>query len=200
MKSLRSLVLSMAILSVPVSALAGAKIALGVQGGLTFPNYQFKNTSPAAQYGNKDGWLGGFFGEIGFSSLTLRPELNYVTKTYTVAGIADVKNHYLEIPVFLKFNPLGDFVVSPFVLVGPQWSKQIRTEVTTVGSTTTFTNTADDWDLAAVAGLGVEFNILPIVVFSVQGRYAYGFRDIDRSSVEMKTRAFYALAGLAFAL
>jgi len=179
---------------------AQAKVALGVQGGLTFPDYHFTNTSPAAQYGNKNGWLGGVFGEFGLWVITLRPELNYVTKPFSVANVADVKNHFIEVPVLLKFNPLGGFLVSPFILVGPQWSKQTSADVTTVAGATSYTNTATGWDIAAVAGLGVELNVLGSVGLEVQGRYAYGFRNIDSTSAEVKTRAFYALAGLSFAL
>ncbi|MGZ3741492.1 MAG: outer membrane beta-barrel protein, partial [Bdellovibrionota bacterium] len=139
-------------------------------------------------------------GEFGLWSITLRPELNYVTKSYTVANVADVKNHFIEVPVFLKFNPLGSFPVSPFILVGPQWSKQTSADVTTVAGATSYTNTATGWDIAAVAGLGVELNVMGSVGLEVQGRYAYGFRNIDSTSAEVKTRAFYALAGLSFAL
>ena len=173
------------------------KVAMGVQGGLTFPEFNFKNTSPSSQYSNSDGWLGGVFGEFGIWTITLRPELNYVVKPYTVANIAKVKNHSIEIPVLVKVNPLSGFIVSPFFLVGPQWSKQIRSEVTTLGSTTTFSDTANRWDLAGLVGVGLEFNVAENIALNLQGRYALGFRDIDSSAIEMKTRSFYALAGIS---
>ncbi len=182
------------------SAAAEGKIALGAQGGLTFPNFKVKNNSPANQYSNKNGWLAGVYAEIGLWSITLRPELNYVTKSFTIANVAEVKNHYVEIPLLVKINPLADMVVSPFILFGPQWSKQTSADVTVLGSTTSYTNTADQWDLAGVAGLGLEFNVSEHVGINLQGRYAYGFRNIDSSTTEVKTRCFYALGGLAIAL
>ncbi len=146
------------------SAWAEGKIAIGPQGGLTFPDYHVKNTSPAAQYGNKDGWLAGLFVEFGVWTITLRPEINYVVKSYTVGNSVEVKNH---------------FVVSPFLVLGPQWTYNRKSEVTVSGTTTSFRNTADDWDLAGVAGLGIEFNISEKIGLNLQGRYSYGFRHRD---------------------
>ncbi len=180
------------------SAWAEGKIAIGPQGGLTFPDYHVKNTSPAAQYGNKDGWLAGLFVEFGVWTITLRPEINYVVKSYTVGNSVEVKNHSFEVPVLLKINPLSDFVVSPFLVLGPQWTYNRKSEVTVSGTTTSFRNTADDWDLAGVAGLGIEFNISEKIGLNLQGRYSYGFRDIDTSATEIRVRSFYALAGLSF--
>ncbi|MGZ3741608.1 MAG: hypothetical protein ACXVB9_19690, partial [Bdellovibrionota bacterium] len=63
MKKIYSLMVLVVCGLAPGGAFAEGKVALGVQGGLTFPDYHFTNTSPAAQYGNKNGWLGGVFGE-----------------------------------------------------------------------------------------------------------------------------------------
>jgi len=180
-----------------LTAFAEGKVAMGVQGGLTFPDYQFKNTSPSRQYDKKDGWLGGVYGEFGFWAITLRPELNYVTKPYSVANLATVKNYYLEVPVLVKINPLTDFVLSPFLVLGPQWSKHVKSEVSTIAGTTSYANTVDGWDILGVTGLGLEANVMENLALNVQGRYAHGFRDIDSSSATVKTRGFYALAGIA---
>lgn len=200
MKTLNIIFLAASLCASSQVANAEGKFSLGVQGGLTFPDYRFKNTSPAAQYNNKDGWLVGAFAEMGVWSVTLRPEINYVTKPYSVGSDVEVKNHYIEVPLLLKFNPFGDFVVSPFFLLGPQWSKQIDSEVSTSAGSTTFQNTVDGWDIAAVAGAGVEFNVTDKVGINVQGRYAYGFRDIDGSAIEAKPRAFYLLGGLSISM
>lgn len=197
MKNFKIAALVVALLANSVSAFAVGKIAIGAQGGLSFPNYKFKDTSLAAQYDRKDGWVGGIFAEFGLGTITLRPEVNYVTKPYTLANVAEVKNRYLEIPVLVKINPLSSAVVSPFILAGPQWSKHMSTDVKTIGGTTSYTNTADDWDASVLAGLGVEFNVSSNLALSLQGRYAYGFHDIDSSSVVVKTRGCYALAGLS---
>lgn len=181
-----------------LNAFAEGKVAAGVQGGLTFPDYQFRDTSPSRQYDRKDGWLVGIYGEFGIWTITLRPELNYVIKPYTVANVATVENHYIEVPVLVKINPLADFPLSPFLVIGPQWAKHIKSEVNTVAGTSSFANTADDWDIMALAGLGLEINVMENVAFNVQGRYAYGFRDLDSTSAKVKSRGFYALGGLTW--
>lgn len=175
------------------------KIAVGLQGGITVPEFKVKNSSISNTYERKDGWAGGIFFEFGIWTLTLRPEVNYVRKGYTIANVADVQNEYLELAALLKFSPFGDGVVSPFILVGPQWSKQMKTEVTRrAGSALLYVNTADEWDLAAVGALGVDFNLSEYIALGLQGRYIFGFRDIDKSTTEVKQRAFYALANLTF--
>lgn len=178
----------------------GGRFAFGPQGGLTFPGFHVKNSTISGLYGNKNGWAGGLFLEFGLWTITLRPELNYVTKGYTVGNSVEVRNRYVEVPVLVKINPFSDFVVSPFIVVGPQWSKQVSADVTVSGATTSYNNTATNWDVSAVAGLGLEFNVSDSVGISVQGRYSYGFRDVDSSTTEVHERGFYALGGVAFTL
>ncbi|MGZ3650862.1 MAG: porin family protein [Bdellovibrionota bacterium] len=197
MKLGKIIAVALALVLSPLAARSEGKIAIGPQGGLTFPNFQVKNSTISGLYGNKSGWLGGVFVEFGLWSITLRPELNYVTKGYTVANVAEVKNHYLEVPVLLKINPLAGMVVSPFLVVGPQWSRQVSESVTPVAGTTTYSNTVTDWDLSGVAGLGVDINFSEHIALQLQGRYSYGFRDVDTSTTEVKTRDFYTIAGLA---
>lgn len=181
----------------PANGHADGKVALGAQGGLTFPDFNVKNSTIGGLYDNKNGWLAGLYLEFGVWALTLRPELNYVTKGYTLANTAEVRNRYLEVPVLLKINPLSAAPISPFIVLGPQWSRHVSSDVTLLGTTTSFSNTVDDWDLAGVAGLGLEFNISENIGFNFQGRYSYGFRDVDTSTTEIRTRGFYALAGLS---
>jgi opacity protein-like surface antigen len=49
-----------------------------------------------------------------------------------------------------------------------------------------------------VGGVGVEFNVAENLNLSVQGRYNFGLRDIDKSNAEVKSRGIYALGGLGF--
>jgi hypothetical protein len=194
---MKNLFLLALLISFSPAAFAEGKAAIGVQGGLTFPDFHVKNSTFASQYGNKDGWLVGLYGEIGLWTITFRPELNYVTKGYTVANTAEVNNRYLEIPLLLKFNPFGDFFLSPFIVVGPQWSYHMSTDTTLANTTVTYTNTADKSDLSGVAGLGLEFNISEGIGANFQGRYSFGLRDVDDTATEVRTRAFYAIVGLS---
>jgi opacity protein-like surface antigen len=174
------------------------KFAIGPQGGLVFSDYSVENAPLGRNYDSDNGFIAGVFFEMGIWAVTLRPEVNYVEKSYTVARTAEVTQKWLEIPVLVKVNPFADFVVSPFILLGPQWSNQLSSDVKLLGATTTFSNTADEWDLSGVLGAGVEFNVSENVSLNVQGRYNFGLRDIDSGGAEVKSRDIYALAGVGF--
>jgi opacity protein-like surface antigen len=174
------------------------KFAFGPQGGLVFSDYSVDNAPFGRNYDDENGFIAGLFLEFGVWTVTLRPEINYVEKKFTVANTAEVTNKYVEIPLLLKVNPFSDFVVSPFIVLGPSWSNHLGSDVKLLGTTTTYDNTADDWDLAGVGGVGVEFNVAENLNLSVQGRYNFGLRDIDKSNAEVKSRGIYALGGLGF--
>ncbi|MGZ3694131.1 MAG: porin family protein [Bdellovibrionota bacterium] len=174
------------------------KFTMGPQGGMVWPNWSTKNSTVNRE--NKNGYMAGIFLEAGVWALTLRPEINYVEKGYTVSNVAEVKHHFLEIPVLLKFNPFAAGVVSPFIVIGPSWSKHLNTKTTVLGSTTTFNDNIDRWDVAGVAGAGIEFNLSEHVGLQLQARYNFGFRDIDSSTAEVKSRGLYGMGGLAFTL
>lgn len=181
-----------------VASAEDGKFAFGPQGGLVFSDYSVENAPFGRTYDDENGFIAGLFFEFGLWTVTLRPEINYVEKKFTVANTAEVTNKYVEIPLLLKVNPFSDFVVSPFIVLGPSWSNHLESDVKLLGVTTTYDNTADDWDIAGVGGLGVEFNVAENLNLSVQGRYNFGFRDIDKSSAEVKSRGIYALGGLGF--
>jgi opacity protein-like surface antigen len=171
-----------------------AKFEIGAQGGPAFTNFQV--SSPlTSQVSNPNGWVGGLYLELGFPFLTLRPEANYVTKGFQLNNVAKVENHYFEVPVLLKFNPFGNFLVSPFLLVGVAWSWYLNSDVTLLGGTTGYTNSADRPDFTGVAAAGAEVNLTEHFILSAQLRYNLGLRTIDNTN-NVKTRAWYALAGL----
>jgi len=205
MKVFSALFLSLVFFTSPVPSKAeevsgtDGKVAVGLQGGITIPDFKVSNSSISNTWERKDGWIGGIFFEFGIWTITVRPEVNYVRKGYTIARVTEVKNDYVQLAALLKFNPFGAGVFSPYILLGPQWSKQVKTEVTpAAGSTVVFNNTADNWDIAAVGGLGFEFNVSEYIALGLQGRYVFGFRDIDTSTTEVKQRDFEALANITF--
>jgi outer membrane protein W len=165
-----------------------SKFAIGPQGGLTFPNYHVVSDSST---------LGGIFMEFGVWSVVLRPEANYVQKGFTV-GSVKVDNHYVEIPLLVKFNPFGDFAISPFIVLGPQWSKQVGESTSNNGTTVFTNNTHSSWDVSAVGGVGFDVNFSDHIAFELQARYSYGFHNIGDSTTNIKARDFYTIAGISF--
>lgn len=204
MKAVKALMLAVAFgVSAPAWAEeanpTSGKVAFGVQGGPTFAEYHERNTGAGVTFDGKTGWMGGLFFEFGIWTLTLRPEVNYVNKRYDVGALADVETERLELNALLKFSPLGPGVVSPFLLLGPQWSNHLNTKVSNrAGATVATLSTGNEWDLAAVGALGLDFNISESFALGAQGRYVFGFRDLDDSTVELKTRDVQALLSLTF--
>jgi opacity protein-like surface antigen len=175
------------------------KIAIGLQGGLLFADSKVSGSSISNAWNDEDGWVGGIFAEFGIWTLTLRPEFNYVRNKYSVGSVADVERDSMQLNALLKFNPFGAGVVSPFILVGPQWAKEVETEVTRrAGTTVVYADTSSKWDIAAVGAVGLEFNISEFIALGVQGRYIFGFRDIDDTTTEVKRRELEALANITF--
>lgn len=175
------------------------KFAFGLQGGPTFAKYYERNTGAGTAFDSKTGWMGGIFFEFGIWTMTLRPEANYVKKEYGVGALADVSVERLELNALLKFNPLGPGAISPFLLIGPQWSKHMKTNVSSRSGTTVATVRAgDEWDLAGVGAAGIDFNLSESFAIGAQGRYVFGFRDLDNSTAELKTRDVQALLSLTF--
>ena len=175
------------------------KVAFGIQGGPTFAEYHERNTGAGVTFDGKTGWMGGLFFEFGIWTLTLRPEVNYVRKKYSVGNFADIETERLELNALLKFSPLGPGVVSPFLLIGPQWSNHLDTKVTNrAGATVASVATGNKWDLAGVGAVGIDFNFSESFALGAQGRYVFGFRDLDDSTVELKTRDVQALLSLTF--
>lgn len=172
------------------------KISFGPQGGIVFSNF---NTNGNAPFGNNfdenTGWMAGAFLEFGIWSVTLRPEANYVQTGFNVAG-GEVKRNYLEIPLLLKVNPFADSVVSPFIVVGPSWSKHLSDTVNIAGGTAGVNYEGRDF-WSGVAGLGIEFNVAENVGINIQGRYNFGFDDADRTGAEVRSRSVYGLAGIS---
>jgi opacity protein-like surface antigen len=172
------------------------RMAIGPQGGVVFSDFSVSNAPFGQSYDNRTGFMAGVFVELGVATLTLRPELNYVEMGYTVVNTAEVTNRYLEIPLLLKFNPFGEALLSPFLLIGPSWSHHMSSNVTLLGGTTAYQVTTDRWNMAGVAGLGIEFNVAENLGLAFQGRYNFGLRDLDRTGVRIRSRSIYAMGGL----
>lgn len=171
------------------------KIAFGPQGGYVWPRLSINR--PNANTENDNGFLAGAFLEFGVWVLTIRPEVNYVEKGYTVANTAEVTHKYLEIPALVKINPFGEFVVSPFLVFGPSWSKHLGSKTRLLGTTTSYNDNTDQWDAAGVAGAGIEFNVAENLGINVQGRYNFGIRDLDSSANEVRSRGLYGIVGVS---
>ncbi|RZA08857.1 MAG: PorT family protein [Proteobacteria bacterium] len=179
------------------------KIAFGGQGGVVFSNFKNDGTPNNQTFENVNGFVGGAFMEFGTFGITLRPEINYVRTgaDYSVSGtkVAGYRNNYLEIPLLVKINPFAKSAVSPFILVGPSWSKHLSTTTDSVIGAGPSINYQDQNFWSGVAGVGVEFNLGENVAMNVQARYNFGLSNQSSSdNVDVKSRSIYGIAGISF--
>ena len=205
MKSLKILGAALAVALTSTAAMAETagegKIAFGAQGGVVFTNFKTNGAPSGQTFDNVNGFLGGAFLEFGAFAITLRPEINYVRtgSDISVGGVkvAGYKNNYLEIPLLVKINPFGKSVVSPFIVVGPSWSKHLSTSSEVLGANLPNINYEGRNFWSGVAGVGVEFNIADNIAMNVQGRYNFGLSNQSNNDTEVKSRSIYGIAGIS---
>jgi hypothetical protein len=100
---------------------------------------------------------------------------------------------YLDVPVYLKMSAPSSNI-TPFALVGPQASYELNCD----GGECPAGRTRMIY--SGMIGAGAKFERLRGV--SIQGRYAFGFNDLNyttaTSTARYKTQSFMLLAGVGF--
>lgn len=131
-----------------------------------------------------------------------QPELNYVQKGMEQSdGTVTVKYAYnnVEAPFFLKAKWFaGDF--NPFLLTGPVFGWNIKSEKTTTTATGSSTRdlgaVTENFEFSWTTGVGAE---VPISddgdALLGQVRYEYGITDVDTGAFIWKNRVFQFLVG-----
>ncbi len=169
---------------------------IGIQAGMNFETA----TTPAQVSSNTyTGITIGANVEIPILSIfSIQPELNYSRRGMNLVdagGVkADVNFHSLELPVLAKLTFL-EGSIRPYVFAGPMgvWNISRQITGTVGGAAATASFDPKSFDLAGVAGVGVELGAL-----FVNARYVLGFTDIDSNSADYRSRGFKLLAGLKF--
>ncbi len=161
---------------------------------------------------SRQGAITGVYLHLPVSSMvSLRPELLFSlrggrTLALVNESIADVDIElaYLELPVLARLSlPRGRF--RPVVFGGPSVALQIGCDLTILTPTDSLRFTCGEeeasqireWDLAWVAGAGVEMHFARTTL-ALQGRYTAGFRSIFEGAVDLRNRGLAVLFGLTF--
>lgn len=183
-----------------------AQFSLGVRGGVNLSNWA-ANDEFKDQIGNPEARLSplaGIVAEIRFSDhLAVQPELGFVQKGFKLESTlsdpilgessarTDYIVNYLEIPVLFKAGvALGALRIDG--LAGPAFgyglNAKSKDQLTVNGITTTKTDAIDfeddefnRMDLSAQAGLSISINFGEAVRIFVDGRYLYGFSNLNTS-------------------
>ncbi len=174
---------------------ASARPHLGVQVGA---NFETASTPSAISSRTHTGYSVGVVADFPVAGVfSIQPELNYTRRGIELANIggasAGVNYHSIELPVLAKVAFLDG--IRPYVFAGPMGVWNVSTELTGSfsGATGSSSFNPKTFDIAAVAGVGIEIGSL-----FANARYVLGLTDINSNSAEWKSRGFKLLAGLKF--
>ncbi len=204
--------LSLALLLVMLGGVASAQligITKGVKGGINLATIGGSDV-PTGVTGITQ-YAAGVFVEISLPGpLAIQPEVLYSVKgskadvpaTFLTPAMTVTSTlSYIEIPVLLKFY-LPTPVIKPNIFAGPALgiltSAKAKAEYSGGSVETDIKDAVTSSDIGAVIGAGVKL-ALPIVDLSIEGRYNYGLKSIDKQDgTKVYNRTISVLVGIGF--
>jgi hypothetical protein len=198
------------VMAVALTALVPLGLEAGVvlKGGLSRSSLAIAPTPPPPSFGNLQYYTGGLSLSLGLGIVSLRPEVLYVRMggAYETdeANSREIRHDYVQVPILLRFNvvPLGP--VRPFICGGGYGSYLIKSvSVVETGGVVEKEDRTDEYlsyDYGVVVGAGIAFK-LPLIAFSIEGRYNYGLANIIKDPAageSSKNRSLMALVGIGF--
>ena len=189
----RSLI-AIAIASICAMPVTASAQSFGVLGGYSYGSAPSTNGLSVGTLKANSGFAIGA-GLEGSGVIRLGLNALYAQRGYqsTTAGYSQ-KLTYIDVPVYVKLS-IPTPLISPFGLVGAQGSLQINCDAG--GGTCP---TGDKTTYAGILGVGAKFGILGGL--SLQGRYIYGLKNLNYSTVTTAAnytqRSFMLLAGIGF--
>ena len=143
--------------------------------------------------------------DIGSSNFVLETGANYRSLGRKINDQANVNLNYIGVPVLAKMylgNPSG---TSLFIRAGvqPSWAVSKNVEATVLGTQfdADFDAGIKDFDLPAVAGVGVKLGLAPTVGLLLSADYSYSILPIQTSGeTDIRNEAFAFQGGLAIEL
>jgi hypothetical protein len=193
-RSIRTLVLALAV-AVGVNGTAAAQgIGFGLKGGLVYPDFSFDVGD--YKYKNKTGWEAGlWFGGNRDGIVGVQVELNYMEKKGEAAsGLGDFTIKYIQVPILMRINTPARTKNSFqfYGIVGPSFDIKVGEKFNGLNLIKEFEGT----DIAIVGGVGID-----VARIIVEGRYSYGFRQLNKSLsdlTKLKSNSFALLFGVRF--
>jgi hypothetical protein len=196
--------ISLAILaSAPVSLAAQAEAAsqtvAGVKGGATFGMLSNDEDLPA-DLDDRTGFAAGIYGGVRVGALLFGIDALYVQrglKSDLASNALPTRLDYIDLPLYVELA-LPIPAVQPYIYIGPQISFEIHCE-TAGGGDCPDPSIRNKTDFLGVGGLGLRLGSVGGFGVGVEGRYLFGFRDLNVGGVagtENKTRAFLVLVSL----
>ncbi len=190
---MRRSLIAVALAALCVAAPPAFGQALGVVGGLGYGSTPGTNSVVPGDLRANNGLAVGFSLE-GYDTFGLGMNAMISQRGYT-SSVADGSQRltYLDVPVYLKLSAPSSNI-TPFALAGPQASYELNCDggECPVGRTRML--------YSGVIGAGAKFERLRGV--SIQGRYAFGFNNLNYSTAtntaNYKPQSFMLLMGIGF--
>ena len=170
----------------------GGGIGFGVAFGMSRPSLRGDDELGPFSPEGRNGLLGGlWFGGNRNGTLGVGAEVLYGIKNFEFAG-ADLKQHYIEVPVLLRLNvgSRSRSGLSVYGVAGPVADIRLSAKLADLDVTDDF----QGFDLGVLAGAGIEVARIGVEVRGNWGMRA--FFDPSEGSQEIKTFAIQVLAKL----
>jgi hypothetical protein len=175
--------------------------SIGIKAGLSFGKITNEGLLPS-NLDTRTGGAGGISFRTGSGILGLGVEALYAQRGATSDqsfATAQTRLDYVDVPVYLRIA-IPTPSVHPFAYAGPQVSFEVHCR-TANGADCLAQGSRKKTDYAGVIGAGLRFGGKSGAGgVSLEGRYVYGLRDLDLSTVtsseSYKNRTFMILLGL----
>jgi opacity protein-like surface antigen len=196
---MKKIIFILVVLSIPFYGTAQNKISFGAKAGVSLAS--------SKSYDTKAGLCAGGFASIKLTNLiSFQPEALFTSKGFSIKDVIirdaqgnkiksiTVKHtyNYIEIPLLLKIG-IGD-KTRPYLITGISPAFLISSKLKDDTGSRKVSN-IETFDLGAVIGAGVEFNISNNTYLFIEPRYNYGITEFISG---YNNRSIYVLAGIRF--
>lgn len=213
MKRVLPTILALSALLVPGTHLVAQDLMLGFRAGASIANVNSDQVDFVGS-SSRNGFVGGAFLNIGLGgNLSLQPELLYAQKGFSIdelGATATAKLDYVEIPVLLKLNLLGDDQqVRPVLFAGGFVAFEASCSASAEAAGVEVSEDCDDvlseretTDYGAVFGAGLDIEVSEGLYVVLDGRYNLGLSDLDPDIdvASVKSQSWSFTGGLAIPL
>ena len=144
--------------------------------------------------------MGGGILEFGVApDVFIAAELLYVQGGFKVtapSGEATAKFDFISVPLSAKYKiMIENSNVKPFFFGGGNVGFTTKAEIESAGQTQDVKDSIESVDFGLHFGAGIEVEVSPGLNILLDGRYAVGLKDIDKSSSgELKVQNFMIMA------
>lgn len=187
-------------LMLPAPAALYAQGEFGVKGGVSFGNISNKGVLPG-NLKTRTGFAGGLYAGVRLTAVGLGIEGLYAqrgVRSNQAIATSNTKLDYIDVPAYVKVT-IPTPGVAPFIYAGPQVSFEVRCH-TANGAPCGASSTRKKTDYAGIIGAGVHVGSLGKLGVGIEGRFVYGLRNLELSTVtsstSFKNRTFMILGSI----